>query len=64
MLSDMGLSGMHVMSDYEALSIRGSGFSWWVGSTHHFRLSVHKFHKWVRHFQKHTKHFHHSIWVS
>ena len=54
MLSDMGLSGMHIMSDDEAMAIRGSGFSWGVGSTHHFRHSVHKFHQWVRHFQKHT----------
>ena len=45
MLSNMGLSGMHIMSDDEAMAIRGSGFSWGVGSAHHFRHSVHKFHK-------------------
>ena len=68
MLTDMGLSGMQILSDEEAMTIRGSGFRGGVGTAYHFHHSIHKFHKWVEHFhkwvhqfQKRTKHFHHHF---
>ena len=61
-LAEMGLSGMQVLSDDEALAIRGSGFSGGVGTAYHYRQSIYKLHKWVYDFHKRTKHFHKNVW--
>lgn len=66
MLSQMGLSGIQVMTDQEASQVRGSGFSW-GGHSHLsksiYRLhkSVRKFHIWVKKFNRHVKKFHHRV---
>lgn len=39
-LADMGLSGMQVMSDEDAMAVRGQGFSFWTNGT----AKVIKFH--------------------
>ncbi len=66
LLSQMGLSGIQVMTDAEAAQVRGSGFSR-GGHGHHFKgvhrlhKSIRKFHIWVKKFHKHVKKFRHRV---
>ena len=67
MLAEMGLSGIQIVSDEEASTIRGSGYSWGGGAYRYrqgiykFHKWVYKFHRWVRDFHRHTKRLHHRV---
>ena len=58
-LAEMGLSGIHVVSDSEASSVRGSGYYW--GGAYRYRLGIYKFHSWVKKYHNHVKSFHNRI---
>lgn len=59
-LADMGLSGMQVMSDDEAASVRGMGFVGWDGFDM-FQDALKDYRHQVKHFEKIVKKFDHKI---
>ena len=59
LLAEMGLSDIQVISDNEASTIRGTGYSW--SGAYRYRQGIYKLHKWARKFHKHARQFHRRI---